>query len=264
MTGVAAADQDTWSAGDYTRVARLVSPVAETVVSTGERMLGSLRGQRVLDVGCGTGTVARSAAARGAHVVGIDTSEAMLTLAAGESDASTPAVTWISADMHALPDDDAAFDAVLSSLAVIFARDPASLVAELGRVLRPGGVLAVSTWASMPDDPLSAPMTGLVPGQGDVPDPWSGKDALRRMLSRVCHPVAVAEHALRIWFADLDDAMAFVFRDSPAHLAVLAALPTEDYLRVQRRVEAALLAHQQDDRSIAYDRRFLVAAGRRR
>lgn len=257
------AGEDAWAAGDYTRVARLVSPVAEAVVSTGERMAGSIRGRRVLDVGCGTGTVARAAVDRGARVTAVDASPAMLGLAAAETHDPTRSITWKAADMHALPDEDGSFDVVLSSLGVIFARDPAAVLAEIIRVLRPGGVLALSTWAAMPEDPLSAPLAGLVAAQERGRDPWGSAEALRCTLSQVVEGLSVTAHSLRVWFADLDEAMGFVFRDSPAHLAVLATVPTEDYLRLRRRFEDVLLAHRQDDGSVAYDRPFLVAAGRR-
>lgn len=254
---------DTWAAGDYRRVARLVLPVAEAVVSAGERTAGSLDTRRVLDVGCGTGAVARAAASRGARVTGVDISPTLLDQAAVEAGSCTPAITWEVADMHSLPADDASFDVVLSSLAVIFAHDPSAAVAEIGRVLRPGGVLALSTWAAMPEDPLSYPLAEAVSPRASADDAWGGPDSVEATLRPIA-AVTVTACPLRIWFAHLDDAMAFVFRDSPAHLAALGTLTTDDYLRVQRRFEQALVEHQQDDGSVAYDRPFLVACGRRR
>ena len=99
-------------------------------------------GDRVLDVACGTGIVARRAAARGATVVGVDVNAQMLDVAR----AADPAVEWIEADATALPLADDAFDVVLCQQGLQFMPDPAAALAEMRRVLAPGGRLTVSVW----------------------------------------------------------------------------------------------------------------------
>jgi len=99
-------------------------------------------GDRVLDVACGTGIVARRAAARGAEVVGADLNGQMLAVAS----AAEPAIEWLEADAADLPFPDGAFDVVLCQQGLQFMPDPAAAVAEMRRVLAPGGRLAVSVW----------------------------------------------------------------------------------------------------------------------
>jgi SAM-dependent methyltransferase len=99
-------------------------------------------GARVLDVACGTGVVARAAAARGAQAIGADLNEQMLEVARG----SAPEIRWIEADATALPLADDAVDVVLCQQGLQFMPDPAAALAEMRRVLAPGGRLTVSVW----------------------------------------------------------------------------------------------------------------------
>lgn len=99
-------------------------------------------GTRVLDVACGTGIVARRAAAKGAAVVGVDLNEQMLDVAR----AADAAIEWIEADAAALPLPDDTFDRVYCQQGLQFMPEPAAAVAEMRRVLAPGGRLTVSVW----------------------------------------------------------------------------------------------------------------------
>jgi SAM-dependent methyltransferase len=99
-------------------------------------------GSRVLDVACGTGIVARRAAAHGAAVVGVDVNEQML----GVAREIAPEIRWLEADAADLPLPDAAFDWVFCQQGLQFMTDPAAAVAEMRRVLAPGGRLTVSVW----------------------------------------------------------------------------------------------------------------------
>lgn len=105
-------------------------------------LAGDVDGQRVLDAGCGSGPLAAALRDRGAIVTGFDLSAAMIDLARQRLGAD--------ADLHVadlgepLPFDDDAFDSVVASLCLHYLEDWAAPLAELRRVLRPGGRLIVS------------------------------------------------------------------------------------------------------------------------
>lgn len=96
-------------------------------------------GQAVLDVACGTGIVARTAAERAGRVVGVDINQAMLTVAAR----IRPDLEWREGDVAALPFPNDSFDAVLCSFALMFFPDPVAALGEMARVAKPGGTVAV-------------------------------------------------------------------------------------------------------------------------
>jgi ubiquinone/menaquinone biosynthesis C-methylase UbiE len=105
-------------------------------------------GERVLDVACGTGVVARHAAPRvgaGGRVVGVDLNAGMLAVAA----ARAPAVEWHEADAAQLPFEDGEFDVVLCEQALMFFADRPAALRELRRVLAPGGRVALSVWRGL-------------------------------------------------------------------------------------------------------------------
>lgn len=99
-------------------------------------------GTRALDVACGTGDIAFRLSARGAQVVGMDVTFRMLELAVSKQGVPAPhgAVRFVSGDMMALPFEDATFDVVTTGYGVrnVPAIEPA--LAEIRRVLRPGGL----------------------------------------------------------------------------------------------------------------------------
>ena len=118
----------------------------------------SLVGARVLEVGCGAASCSRWLVDRGADAVGLDLSAGMLREARAADARSGVAVPLIQADASRLPFPDATFDLACSAFgAVPFVADTAGLMAEVARVLRPGGrwVFAVNhpmRWI-FPDDP---------------------------------------------------------------------------------------------------------------
>jgi demethylmenaquinone methyltransferase/2-methoxy-6-polyprenyl-1,4-benzoquinol methylase len=96
-------------------------------------------GDRVLDACCGTGDLALAAEREGGHVTGLDFSPAMLVRARRKSDT----IEWVEGDMLALPFDEGVFDAATVGFGVRNVADLDEGVAELRRVLRPGGRLAI-------------------------------------------------------------------------------------------------------------------------
>ncbi len=104
------------------------------------------RGDQVLDVGCGTGVVAVTAARAGGMVKALDLSPVLLERARWNADTAGVAVEFTEGDAEALPYPDASFDVVLSQYGHMFAPRPEVAVAEMLRVLKPGGRIAFSTW----------------------------------------------------------------------------------------------------------------------
>jgi demethylmenaquinone methyltransferase/2-methoxy-6-polyprenyl-1,4-benzoquinol methylase len=96
-------------------------------------------GDRVLDACCGTGDLAVAALLVAREVVGVDFSEAMLERARSKA----PAIEWLQADVLALPFEDGSFDAATVGFGVRNLDDIEAGLAELRRVLRPGGRLAI-------------------------------------------------------------------------------------------------------------------------
>jgi ubiquinone/menaquinone biosynthesis C-methylase UbiE len=102
-------------------------------------------GQRVLDVACGTGVLAREIARRvgpSGAVVGVDVNEGMLAVARRNA----PRIEWRQGRAEALPFDDDGFDHVVCQFALMFFEDRRAAIREMTRVLRPGGQLTVAVW----------------------------------------------------------------------------------------------------------------------
>ncbi len=105
-------------------------------------------GRRVLDVGTGTGVAASAAAEAGATAVGVDLAVGMVTLGAGVR----PAVRFAAAEAIDLPFRDGTFDAVIGNFVIGHFTKYRTALFDIVRVLRPGGVIAVSSWADQRDD----------------------------------------------------------------------------------------------------------------
>jgi SAM-dependent methyltransferase len=144
-----------WQTGVWDRISsiywqeidRRFTPVVENVIVRAS--LAS--GQRVLDLGTGTGTVAEQAASivgPGGHVVGVDISREMLELAQQRVAArGLQNVTFREGRAEALPAETADSDVVLASLSLMYVIDRAAAAREIARVLRPGGRLVGAVWA---------------------------------------------------------------------------------------------------------------------
>ena len=103
-------------------------------------------GEEVLDIGCGTGILARTVADRVAprgSVAGIDINEGMLRVARRLN----PNILWRQSDAADLPFSDNMFDVVVSQFAFMILRDRAAVLTGIKRVLRPGGRIAIAVWA---------------------------------------------------------------------------------------------------------------------
>ena len=110
------------------------------------KFAGVHRGDRLLDVGCGTGVVALTAAQVGAKVSGSDLTPELIMRAKENAQISNLNIDFQIADVEDLPYKDSEFDFVLSQFGHMFAPRPEIALKEMLRVLKPGGVIAFSTW----------------------------------------------------------------------------------------------------------------------
>jgi SAM-dependent methyltransferase len=122
---------------------------------------GIAAGQRVLDVACGTGALARTAAERvgpNGQVIGLDANPEMLAVARRVA----PSIQWLDGRAEALPLPDASVDAAVSQFGLMFFDDRVAALREMWRVLRPGGRLAVAACDAVERSPGYAALTALL------------------------------------------------------------------------------------------------------
>lgn len=162
----------------FTPTAMFTTPVAGHLV----RFAGIARGESVLDVGTGTGVVAITAARAGAQVTGLDLTPELLEQARENSRiAQQEQIVWTEGDAEQLPYPDASFDVVVSQFGHMFAPRPEVAIAEMRRVLKPGGRVAFATW---PPEHFVGRLIAFVgrhsppPPPGAAPPPQWGNPAL--------------------------------------------------------------------------------------
>jgi SAM-dependent methyltransferase len=174
-----------WSSGgrDYDEISRgIADAIAHCVLRLNPRP-----SERILDLSTGTGWTSREVARRGATVVGVDIAADLLEAARAIADTERLSIAYEIGDAEALPFEDGSFDAVVSTFGVMFATRPEPAAAELARVCRKGGRIALATWTPdgnvfemfkvmrrfMPPPPTPAPPS---------PFDWGRVERLRELL----------------------------------------------------------------------------------
>src|SRR6266536_515871 len=131
-----------WTAGDFLPIARSFADGAEEFIAR----LALRPGESVLDVACGTGNLAIPAARAGARVTGIDIAPNLIAEARLEARTVGLVIEFEVGDAEALPYVDAQFDTTVTMFGAMFAYRPERAAAELLRVTRPGGRVAMANW----------------------------------------------------------------------------------------------------------------------
>lgn len=185
-----------WSSGNYGDVAeRMIPRLGARLVE----LAGVRADERVLDVAAGTGNAALPAARTGASVTALDITPALLEAGAQRAAAAGLEITWVHGDAQALPFPDASFDRVLSCVGVQFCADHRSAAAELLRVCRPGGTVALIAWT--PEGFIGQVLQAVSKATGAPPAPlsplsWGSEAGLRELFGaeRAAGAVLHREH----------------------------------------------------------------------
>lgn len=224
---------------------------------------GIKAGQRVLDVACGTGVLAREAAGRVGGVglvTGLDRNEGMLAMARRIA----PAVAWKAGRAEQLPFPDASFDAVVSQFGLMFFDDRVQALREMRRVLKPGGRLAVAVWDRLENSPGYAAMAGLlerlfgrrIASELHAPFALGDPEALRGLFAETgLGKAKVAAHAGMARFPSIE---AWVRTDVKGW--TLADLIDDDqYALLQREAAVALQRYAKADGIVMFEAPALIA-----
>lgn len=132
----------TWISGDFGQIAKFLETEAKDFIDR----VGIQPGSKVLDVACGTGNLALPAARLGANVTGVDIAPNLVEQARANAAREGLQAQFDEGDAEALPYDDASFDTVVTMYGAMFAPRPDLVAAELLRVTKPGGRIAMGNW----------------------------------------------------------------------------------------------------------------------
>lgn len=250
----------TWSVGRYEAVAEFIAPIAAEVVAA----VPAGPGTALVDLACGTGNAALHAADLGARVTGVDLTPELLAFAAAKPGGD--AVEWLAADASATGLPDAAFDAAVSNMGTIFV-EPSAMVAELARLLKPGGTLGFSAWVKAADNPFFTPVVEVLgqPQPGPYsPEQWGVPELVHERLAADFTDVNIENRTLVWKFGSLDDAVRFVTEESPVHVTTLTYLDDATRARLVDAFTTAFTAHRSSDGTVAFDAPYAVITAQRR
>ncbi len=174
-----------WSSGgaDYDQISRGIADSVEHCVLR----LDPKPGERILDLATGTGWTSRAVARRGATVIGVDIAADLIAAARERAEAEGLNIDYRTGDAEKLPFADGEFDAVVSTCGIMFATRPEAAAAEVARVVRKGGRVAITTW--LPDSNLFKMFMVMKPYMPTPPNPappspfeWGTAERVRELM----------------------------------------------------------------------------------
>ena len=244
-----------WGVGKYEQTAEQLVPAARALVDAADPQ----RGERVVDVGCGTGNVALLAAERGAQVTGVDPAARLLEVARAEAQARGLAATFAAGDASALPVGDGEADVVLSNFGVIFAQDPPRAAAEMARVS--AGRILFTAW--IPGGPVGEAVRLFREAMGTGGGPsfaWHERDALAELFGPHGFGVEVEERRISFTSSSAAEYMDGEMASHPFWVAGRPLIEASGQLdELRARTLAVFDAANEDPGALKITSRYVIA-----
>jgi SAM-dependent methyltransferase len=215
-----------WGQGHYERIAEQLLPAAEVVVEQAEPR----DGERVVDIGCGTGNAALLAAERGATVTGIDPAQRLLDVGAAMAAERGLKATFMLGEAADIPLEDGGADVALSVFGVIFAPDPDAAATEIDRVTAPAGRVLLAAW--VPGGGVSQAVrfarqtVAEILGQPPPSPPfaWHELESVSGLFEPYGFSASLTEHALAFGAPSVDEFMRIEGENHPLAIAARPVL----------------------------------------
>ena len=253
-----------WGAGDY-------GAVGTRLVVMGEQLCDSAdirAGERVLDVACGHGITALAAARRFAEVTAIDYVPALIDRGRERAQADRLPVRFEVADAEALPFPDGSFDVVTSTVGVMFAPNQAQAAAEMLRVCRPGGRIALTSWT--PEGflgQLFRIVASVAPPPPGVASPmrWGTERGLQELFGDGIAALDAQRRRYRMCYLSADHWLDFFRANYGPVLRLFAALDAPRQEALAAEIKALLARHDEGaGRGLLIRAEYLEAVAQRR
>jgi SAM-dependent methyltransferase len=254
--------RDAWGAGDYATLSEHIAEVGELVVARA----GIGRAMRVLDVACGTGNAAISAARAGAEVTGLDLVPKLLEDGRAKAEAEGVQIEWVEGDAEELPFEDESFDRVLSTFGHMFAPRHRRTADEMSRVCRKGGAIVTATWAAEgvfgAISAASAPYMPPPPEYASPPVLWGTEEHVREMFADVATGFEFEGHVNRIEWESLEGFADYFMDRFPMMVTAKAMLGDRFGELRERVVDVWREANEADDGTLRLPQEYLLSVVR--
>jgi ubiquinone/menaquinone biosynthesis C-methylase UbiE len=253
----------TWAAGDFDSIAERIWHVGDDLV---ERV-GVNRGDRVLDVACGSGNAAIPAAVAGGEVTGLDITPELFEAGRRRAAEAGVEIDWVEGDAEQLPFDDGSFDIVLSTFGCMFAPDQRAAASEIARVVRPGGRFGVAAWrpeGSIGRFFMTISKHAPPPPDGFQPPPlWGLRDHVSELFADTGVELSFEDAAAHFRFDSVDEMLEEYATKFGPIVVLRAALEPEGRWEALRDDLRALYEELTvpDEEGIAFDAEYLVTLG---
>jgi SAM-dependent methyltransferase len=234
----------TWMTGDYNLFSRYMEKDAERFFWR----LGVMPGTRLLDVGCGAGQLALIAARAGAKVTGCDIATNWLEDARERAAAEGLSVDFEEGDAESLPFADGQFDVVVSLVGAMFAPRPELVAAELTRVCRPGGMIAMANWTpgGFIGQMFKIIARHIAPSGMPSPVLWGDEITVRNRFNQGISGLRCSLHMYHFDYPFSPDAVLEFFRDNYGPMTrAFAALDAQGQEQLRNELVSLWSAHNQ-------------------